>query len=66
MIWLKRRDRHSSVFQLNSEPLGRTNLVRHDIITSSHPIKQPPVRFSIGLGEEGEKQIAEMLDKTVI
>ena len=51
------------MFQLNDEPL---DLIRHDIKTNSHPIRQPPQRFPIGLREEGEKQTAEMLEKDVI
>ena len=58
--------KHSSVFQLDAEPLGRTDLIRHNINTSGHPIRQPPQRFPIGLREEGKKQIAGMLEKDVI
>ena len=53
--------KHSSVFQLDGEALGRIDLIRHDIKTSIHPIRQPPQRFPIGLREEEEKQIDKML-----
>lgn len=59
-------DKHREVFQLEGEPLGRTHLVQHDIQTTGPPIRQPPRRFPIGLREEGEKQIQEMLDRDVI
>ena len=58
--------KHFSIFQLDGEPLGRTYLIRHDIKTNSHLIRQLPQRFPIGLREEGKKQIAELLKKDVI
>jgi hypothetical protein len=58
--------KHRSVFQLKDEPLGRTDLVKHDIHTTGPPIRQGPRRFPIGLREEGERQVKEMLDKDVI
>ena len=58
--------KHQSVFQLKGEPLGRTHLVEHEIHTTGPPVRQPPRRFPIGLREEGEKQIQEMLEKDVI
>ena len=58
--------KHRDVFQLEGDSLGRTSLVKHDIHTIGPPIRQPPRRFPIGLREEGEKQIKEMLDKDVI
>ena len=58
--------KHQGVFQLKGEPLGRTNLVEHEIHTTGPPLRQPPRRFPIGLREEGERQIQEMLDKDVI
>ena len=39
---------HSSIFQWDGEPLGRTDLIRHDIKTSSHLIGQPSQRLPIG------------------
>ena len=51
------------MFQLDDEPLGRTDLISYDIKTNSHPIRQPPRRFPLGQREEGEKQIPEMLEK---
>ena len=53
-------------FQLEGQPLGRTQLIQHEIHTSRLPIRQPPWRFPIGLREEGEKQIEEMIEKDVI
>ena len=58
--------RHKGVFQLEGEPLGRTNLVQHEIHTTGPPIRQAPRRFPIGLREEGEKQVEEMLRRDVI
>ena len=55
--------KHSSVFQIDGL---RNDVLRYDIKTSSLPTKQPPWRFPIGRREEGEKQIAEMLDNDVI
>ena len=57
---------HQGVFQLQGEPLGRTHLVEHGINTTGPPIRQGPRRFPIGLRDEGEKQIQEMLEKDVI
>ena len=58
--------KHQGVFQLEGEPLGRTDLVKHEINTVGPPVRQPPRRFPIGLREEGEKQIRDMLEKDVI
>ena len=58
--------KHQGVFQLEGEPLGRTDLVKHEINTVGPPVRQPPRRFPIGLREEGEKQIKDMLEKDVI
>ena len=57
--------KHSSACQLDGESFGRTDVIRYDIKTRSHPIRQPPRRFLMGLGEEGEKLIAKTLDKDV-
>ena len=46
--------KHSAVFQLNGEPLGRTDLKRHDVKISSYPMRQPPQRFPIGLRKEAD------------
>ena len=59
-------ERHKDAFQLDGQPLGRTQLIQHEIHTLSLPIRQPPRRFPIGLREEGERQIEEMMDKDVI
>ena len=58
--------KHKEVFQLEGEPLGRTHLVEHDIKSMGHPIRQAPRRYPIGLREEGEKQVHEMLARDVI
>ena len=42
------------------------HLDQHDIHTTGHPIRQPSGRFPIGLKEEGEWQIQEMLQRDVI
>ena len=59
-------ERHKDAFQPEGQPLGKTQLIQHEIHTSSPPIRQPPRRFPIGLREEGEKQIEEMIEKDVI
>ena len=58
--------KHKGAFQLEGEPIGRTDLVKHEITTTGHPLRQPPRRFPIGLREEGEKQVQEMLKQDVI
>ena len=58
--------KHQTVFQLQGEPLGRTELVKHEIHTTAPPIRQGPRRFPIGLRQEGERQIQDMLEKDVI
>ena len=50
---------------MDGEPLGKTDLIRCDIKTNCHPIRQPPL-FPIGLREEEEKQTEEILEKNVI
>ena len=40
-------------------------MIRHDIKTNSHLIRQPPRKFPIGLERRREKQIAGMLKKDV-
>ena len=58
--------KHRNVFQLEGEPLGRTHLIQHQIHTTGPPLRQPPRRFPIGLRDEGEKQLQEMIDRDVI
>ena len=58
--------KHKDVFQFEDEPLGRTKLTEHEIHTTGRPIRQAPRRFPIGLREEGQKQIEEMLKRDVI
>ena len=45
---------------MEGEPLGRTHIVQHDIHTTG-----PPRKFPIGLREDGERQIQEMLHRDV-
>ena len=47
--WRQLLERHKNVFQLDGQPLGRTQLIQHEIHTSSPLICQPPRRFPIGL-----------------
>ena len=59
--------KHQDAFQCEGEPLGRTNIVKHDIKTStSQPIKQKARRFPIHQKGEGEKIVTEMLEGDVI
>jgi len=58
--------KHQGAFQLKGDPLGRTNLVEHDIHTTGPPIRQRPRRFPMGLRDEGEKMVQEMLERDVI
>ena len=64
--WRQLLEKLRDVFQLDGQPLGRTQLIQHEIHTSSSPICQPPRMFPIGLREEGEKQIEEIMKKDVI
>ena len=58
--------KNRDAFQLEDDQLGRTRLVEHEIITEGPPMRQPPRRFPMGLRDEGEKQIEEMLKKDII
>lgn len=59
--------KHQEAFQCEGEPLGRTNVVKHDVKTSSsQPIKQKARRFPIHQRAEGERIVQEMLDGDVI
>ena len=59
--------RKRSAFMLEGDPLGKTDLVHHEIHTTTQvPIKQPARRFPIHQREEGEKQVKEMLEKGLI
>jgi transposase InsO family protein len=59
--------KHQDAFQCEGEPLGRTNVVKHDINTStSQPMKQKARRFPIHQRGEGEKIVQEMLEGNVI
>ena len=59
--------RNQQSFMLEGEKLGRTDLVKHDIkTTTDKPIRQPPRRFPIHQREEGEKQVQEMLKNEII
>ena len=55
------------VFAVNSEDLGRTDLVEHEIDTgTARPIKQRPRRTPIAFKGEEEKEIQSMLKKGAI
>ena len=59
--------RNTEAFKSKDGPLGRTDLVKHDIITTTQqPIKQRARRFPIHQRDEGEKLVTEMLDQGVI
>ena len=51
---------------LKGNPLGRTQLVQHDINTTGLLIRQLPRRFLVGLREEGERQIQKLLERDMI
>ncbi len=54
-------------FANEEHPIGRTNLVKHDVVlTDPMPIKQPPRRVPIHLRDETDKEIQSMLEKGVI
>jgi len=56
-----------NAFANEEHPLGKTNLVKHDIIlTNPSPIKQPPRRVPFHLREETDKEIQSMIEKGVI
>ena len=55
------------VFAVNSEDLGRTDLVEHEIDTgTARPIKQRPCHTPIAFKGEEEKEIQSMLKKGAI
>ena len=59
--------RNKEAFKFQESPLGRTDLVKHDIVTTTQmPIKQRARRFPIHQREEGEKLVKEMLEQGVI
>jgi hypothetical protein len=59
--------KYSRIFNQNSDPLTRTNIVKHKIETGEAvPINQPPYRASPNEREKIKSQIDEMLAKNVI
>ena len=59
--------RNKAAFKPKDGPLGRTDLVKHDIkTTTEQPIKQRARRFPIHQRDEGQKLVDEMLDQGVI
>ena len=58
---------HREVFKTKNGPLGRTDLVKHEIVTTTQqPIKQRARRFPISQREEGQKLVEDMLEQGVI
>jgi transposase InsO family protein len=56
-----------SVFKLEGQPLGRTDLVKHEIYTGdSLPVKQPVRRPPIHWRETAELELQKMIDSGVI
>ena len=39
--WRQLLERHKDAFQLDGQPLGRTQLIQHEIHTLSPPIRHP-------------------------
>ena len=59
--------RNQEAFKFKDRPLGRTDLVKHDIVTTTQqPIKQRARRFPIHQRDEGERLVKEMLGEGVI
>ena len=59
--------RNKEAFKFKDSPLGRTEMVKHDIVTTSQqPIKQRARRFPIHQREEGQRLVDEMLSQGVI
>ena len=59
--------RNSSVFATSGQPLGRTELVQHDIVTlNDQPIKQRVRRTPFHLQKEAKAEVEKMLDSGVI
>ena len=55
------------VFSLPGQPLGRTDLVKHDIVTPSQtPIKQPVQRPPFHLKNTAEEEVQRMLRDDII
>ena len=59
--------RNRSVFKLDSEPLGKTELAKHEIrTTTQEPIRQRPRRFPLNKRMEGQEQVEAMLKDGII
>lgn len=58
---------YSEIFAAEGKPLGRTNLVQHEIHTGNHgPIKQRPRRAPLGQEDVIQKELDKMLKQGVI
>ena len=56
-----------SIFALEGQPLGHTEMVQHDILTNTEiPIKQPVRRPPFHLRDEADKAVEKMLKDGVI
>ena len=59
--------KNRDVFKLESEPLGKTDLIKHEIrTTTQEPIKQRPRRFPLNKREEGWAEVEAMLKDGII
>ena len=59
--------RNKEAFKFKDSPLGKTEMVKHDIVTTTQqPIKQRARRFPIHQREEGQRLVDEMLSQGVI
>ena len=57
---------YRDVFSTKNEPLGRTEVVQHEIKTTASPIKQPYRRIPVGLRQEAIDEEERMKDLGVI
>ena len=59
--------KNENIFATKEQPFGRTDLVKHKIVTSTEmPIKQPVRRPPFHLRGEAQKEVDRMLDHGVI
>ena len=59
--------RHRDVFHVEGDPIGHTDLVEHSVDTgSARPVKQRVRPVPMGLSDEVDRQLDEMLEQGVI
>ena len=58
---------NSDIFSSSDEDIGRTNIVKHHIVTgNARPVKQPPRRLPVHQRSEADAQTKSMLDRGII